>query len=308
MSGVDGGVKFPAGFRIRPPRPEEAEAVAALVGLCELHDGGEPDIDVDDILNDWRRPSFDLGMDAIAVFDGTGALVAEADIFIPHGRVEATVHPDARGRGIGAALLAWAEARAREAGSPTIGQTKPDGALDAAALMKAHGYAPLWNSWMLEITHMAPPAPAVFPDGITLRTFTGDDAREVYEVVENAFSEWTNRTPSTFEDWRAGTIDAGPFDPSLMLLATDGSSRRIVGVAYCLGHAPDGYVQSLAVDAAFRGRGIATALLHQAFATFWSLGKPTVALSTDSRTGALGLYERVGMHVIRTYTRYSKDL
>jgi ribosomal protein S18 acetylase RimI-like enzyme len=93
-----------------------------------------------------------------------------------------------------------------------------------------------------------------------------------------------------------------------MLLATDIGSRRIVGVAYCLGHAPDGYVQSLAVDRAFRGRGVATALLYQAFATFWSRGKPTVALSTDSRTDALGLYERVGMHVIRTYTRYSKDL
>ena len=307
MPGVDAGVRFPAGFRIRPPRADEAEAVAALVELGELHDGGEPDIDVDDILNDWRRPSFDLEMDAIAVFDETGALVAEADIFIPHGRVEATVRPDARGRGIGAAMLAWTEGRAREAGCPTIGQTKSDGAPDAAVLLRAHGYEPLWDSWMLEIALETPSAPA-FPDGIEMRPFIVEDAREVYEVVEDAFSEWPNRTPTSFEDWRAATIDARTFDPSLMLLATECTSQRIVGVAYCLGHGPDGYVQSLAVDAAFRGRGIAKGLLQQAFATFWSLGKRTVALSTDSRTGALGLYERVGMHVVRTYTRYSKDL
>jgi mycothiol synthase len=308
MSGVDGGVKFPAGFTIRPPSAEEAAAVGALVGVCELHDGGEPDIDVDDILNDWRRPSFDLGTDAIAVFDETGMIVAEADIFVPHGRVEAAVHPDARGRGIGAALLTWSEARAREAGSPTIGQTKPDGAADAAALLRAHGYELRWNSWMLEISHDTEPSPPALPDGIAMRPFTEADSHEVYELIENAFSEWPNRTPTTFEDWRAATIDARTFDPKLMLLAIDLGSHRIVGVAYCLGHGPGGYVQSLAVDRAFRRRGIAKALLEHAFATFWSLDQSTVALSTDSRTGALGLYERVGMRVIRTYTRYSKDL
>jgi len=31
-------------------------------------------------------------------------------------------------------------------------------------------------------------------------------------------------------------------------------------------------------------------------------------VSTDSRTGALGLYERVGMRVVRRYTRYTKHL
>ena len=31
-------------------------------------------------------------------------------------------------------------------------------------------------------------------------------------------------------------------------------------------------------------------------------------VSTDSRTGALGLYEKVGMRVVRQYTRYRKRL
>ena len=41
---------------------------------------------------------------------------------------------------------------------------------------------------------------------------------------------------------------------------------------------------------------------------FWDLGKPGLEVATDSRTGALGLYEKVGMHVISSYTNYAKDL
>jgi hypothetical protein len=37
-------------------------------------------------------------------------------------------------------------------------------------------------------------------------------------------------------------------------------------------------------------------------------GRSVVQLSTDSRTGALGLYEHVGMRIVRSYTHYAKEL
>jgi hypothetical protein len=40
----------------------------------------------------------------------------------------------------------------------------------------------------------------------------------------------------------------------------------------------------------------------------WDQGKRALEVSTDSRTGALGLYERVGMSVTLSYTNYAKDL
>ena len=40
----------------------------------------------------------------------------------------------------------------------------------------------------------------------------------------------------------------------------------------------------------------------------WDRGDRVCGLSTDSRTGALGLYENVGMHVTRSYTNLTKAL
>ena len=37
-------------------------------------------------------------------------------------------------------------------------------------------------------------------------------------------------------------------------------------------------------------------------------GATVSELNTDSRTGALGLYEKVGMRVVSSYTNYVKDL
>ena len=58
-----------------------------------------------------------------------------------------------------------------------------------------------------------------------------------------------------------------------------------------------GYVDRLAVRADQRNRGLAQALLVDSFAAARRHGTTTSELSTDSRTGALGLYERVGMVV-----------
>ncbi len=305
MSGLDHAVKFPAGFTIRPPRFEDAPAVAEIAALSETHDAGEPDADLQDVLNDWRRPSFDIEMDAILVLDEAGAPVAEAELSVADGRAEVAILPSVRGRGLGPALLSWTESRAREAGCSRIGQTRPDSPSAGAELLLANGYEALWKSWVLEIVLEEEPVPAEIPDGIDIRTFEDPDARNVHELIQTAFSEWVDHI-YTFEDWSALTLESETFDPSLMLLATAG--EKIVGAAYCLGHAPIGYVQALAVERSHRNRGIAKALLQRAFLTFWLAGKPKVELSTDSRTGALGLYEHVGMHVARTYTRYSKDL
>ncbi|MEX2421836.1 MAG: GNAT family N-acetyltransferase, partial [Actinomycetota bacterium] len=81
------------------------------------------------------------------------------------------------------------------------------------------------------------------------------------------------------------------------------------GAAYLI-HYPDdiGWVQQIAVRKDHRGRGLGGALLHHAFREFFERGKRTTGLSTDSRTGALTLYEHVGMSVTHSYRHYAKDL
>jgi mycothiol synthase len=63
-----------------------------------------------------------------------------------------------------------------------------------------------------------------------------------------------------------------------------------------------------AVDKAYRGQGLGRALLHESFRRYRELGRAGCGVATDSRTGALGLYQHLGMRIDRSYTRYEKRL
>jgi mycothiol synthase len=298
---------LPDGCTHRPPSPDDASGVYELYALCESLFQGEPDVEPDDIVADWRRPSFDLAADAVLVLDD-GRIVAEGEVFMGR-RAEVAVHPDARGRGIGTALLRWTQARARELGSALVGQTTNDEDRAARNLFRASGYEPMWTSWMLSYAIDVPPAAPTLPDGYTFRAFRlGADDREVYDVVERAFGEWPDRDPYPYEDWRVRTVEMPGFDPTAqVVIVHDG---RIVATANTAEPAQgtEGWVHQLAVEREHRGLGLGRALLQQTFVEFHARGKSSVGLSTDSRTGALGLYEHVGMRVTRSYTHHAIQL
>jgi mycothiol synthase len=296
---------LPAGFAARVPTRGDLEDVVAVVAASEEATHGVVDITVEDIRSDWERPSFDLSTDAVVVTDDE-RIVAYAEVFV--GRAWVHVHPNVHGRGVGAALLRWTESRAREMGSEKIGQTVPDTNRSAAELLSTNGYGVRWNTWMFQKELDAEPAEPRLPDGMTLRTFAeGRDARAAFELIDTAFSDWPDRDPSFgFDDWVASFLRRGDFDPSLAFLMEDGG--ELVGVALCLVYGDEGWVQQIAVKRSHRGRGLGGALLQAAFREFYKRGFKTAGLSTESRTGARGVYEHVGMKVTRSFTRYSRDL
>ena len=69
-----------------------------------------------------------------------------------------------------------------------------------------------------------------------------------------------------------------------------------------------GYVDKLAVRKDVRNQGLARALLVDSFAAARAHGATVCELSTDSRTGALGLYEKVGMEVTSIWFNLAIDL
>ncbi|MEA3396213.1 MAG: GNAT family N-acetyltransferase, partial [Chloroflexota bacterium] len=95
-------------------------------------------------------------------------------------------------------------------------------------------------------------------------------------------------------------------------LAVDG--EEIAGISLCkpkMAEDPEmGYVSSLAVLRRWRRQGIALALLQHTFGEFFRRGTRKVSLDVDagSLTGALRLYEKAGMHVMRQSTNYEKEL
>jgi len=298
---------LPVGFTSRPATMGDADAVTAVVAACEVLHDGIAGVDREDIVADWGRGTFDLDRESVVVLAGD-EVVAEVDVFL--GRAEANVHPDWHGRGIGTWLLGQAERIARTQAVPRATQTLSDRAIGAVALLQQHGYDYGYTSWILRIDQRERPPDPELPAGIVLRDYLpGTDDREVFEVIENAFSEWPNRLPNTFEDWYPMIVGRASFEPWMMLLAADEVSGKIVGVANVIDQDPDvGWVQQLATTATHRHRGIGRALMRHAMTVFWDLGKPGLEVATDSRTGALGLYEKVGMHVTASYTNYAKDL
>jgi ribosomal protein S18 acetylase RimI-like enzyme len=299
-------IALPAGLTARPVTIDDLDAVVALVRRCEEHDTGRAELDPEDLVVDWSRPGIDLAVMSVAVFDGD-VMVAEAEAF--QGRGEVNIHPDHRGRGIGSAILPWLHRLAVSQG-PTLRQIAHDTDTTRREFLLRHGYRATYTSWILAISLEEGIEAPVLPPGFAFRDFRlGVDDRETYQVIEDAFGEWEGRRPTPFEEWATYTIGRESFEPWNMLLAVDVATDEIVGVVFVIDYGiEEGWIQHVATKATHRHRGIASALLHRAFQIYGERGKRAVELSTDSRTGALGLYEKVGMNVISSYTNYVKDL
>ncbi len=298
-------MRLPDGLTARAHVMSDARAVCDLVAAAEVVDAGSPAIEVEDIEGAWSRPSFDLATESIGVFDGE-ALVASGDVFKGR-RAEAAVHPGHRGRGIGTWLAAWLEDRARARGSRLVGQTVPAGST-GEALFQARGYRPGWTSWVLQVPAGAQLQPQPLPDGYRLRDHVpGDDDHTAYRLIEDAFNEWPDRDAATFEDWAANVVRRPGFEP-WQLRFVDDPEGTSVGVCFTILAGTTGYVDQVAVRRDQRGQGLAGALLADAFARARQHGGTVSELSTDSRTGALGLYEHVGMQVTQTWRHWMLDL
>ncbi len=305
--GAQAGPRLPEGFTWRPASTADVDAVTGLIAACELDLDGVAEIDRGDVAMDFGRVGFDLARDCVLVHE-EDELVAWAEVH--RTKAEADVHPSRRGHGIGAALLRWTEVRALEQGARVVSQTVTDANVAAAELFRRSGYAPTETAWLLQIRFDEGPPPASTPpQGIRIRAFErGVDEPAVYRLIEDAFAEWPGRTPQTFEEWVRGFPSHPSFAPEASPLAFDGN--ELVGAILYLDYegSDEGWVQQLATKTTHRRRGIGRALLHHAFQSAYARGKRACGLSTNSSTGALGLYERVGMHVRRSYTRYEKDL
>ncbi len=296
---------LPDGLVARPLSPADAQAVFEIVAAAETHDVGEAAIEVEDIQGDWARGSFDLATEAIGVWDGD-RLVASGEVFKGR-RADASVHPEHRGRGIGTWLADWLEDCARARGSKLVGQTVP-GDTDPERFFQARGYRLGWTSWVLQVPADRGIEPQPLPEGYTLREFAGAaDGRVAFQLIEDAFNEWPDRDPSSFEDWAPrGPLRPG-FEPWQIRFVVDPQGTE-VGVCYTILAGGTGYVDAIAVRNDQRGLGLARALLVAAFERAREHGAPVRELSTDARTGALGLYEHVGMQVTQTWRHWMTDL
>jgi mycothiol synthase len=297
FSGTLRRMDLPAGLSSRPLLHGDAHAVFEVMAAQEAADLDEVMIEEADIVGDWSRASFDIAGSTIGVLHGN-RLVAYGEVG-PSGRCDAAVRPDFRGRGIGTALAHWMQDNARAKGLLEIGMPVPVGS-PGDRLLEALGYRVRWNSWGLALLEGAAVPERALPDGYAVREADPSEYEQAWQVQEDAFLEWSVRDRDSFEDWQAEVTGRPGFEPWNLRVVVD-AAGAVVAMAWVQLGPESAFIARLATKKDERGRGLAQALLVDAFEAARSRGATRSELSTDSRTGALGLYEKVGMVVTSTW-------
>jgi mycothiol synthase len=327
MEGLD--YALPAGYMSRSATLDDVSATTAMFNAWARHVIGVDDFTENSVRVMWTAPQVDLAEDTRLIVAPDGQVAAYGalwGLFEPYTQVNTFVriHPDHQQRGLEAALLDWAEEHARrvafaKAADGTricLRDYRPTQDTLGRAVFEQAGFTTVRYMHRMRIDlNGAAPSP-VWPDGITVRSFVpGQDEAAVIEVQQAVFRDhWGYVAPTVEEGLKMlrHWMTDPDFDPALWLLVMAG--ERLVGIslnATYLDEDPDmGWVSTLGVLREYRKRGIARALLLHAFGQFQQRGRKRVGLGVDTQnlTGALRLYEGVGMHVYRTTHIFEKEL
>lgn len=302
-------MRLPAGYVSRPANRDDLDDVVALLKSSDRADVGFEDPIREHLEEVWRTPTFDLASSTLLVLFDDGSLAAYGDVAGHNPSLSldglARVHPDHRGRGVGAAMLDWIERRATASETPKLYNAVPSSDARARALLRRRGYAHVRTFWHMQID-LGAPAAAKPPDGIALRPYRHDaDARAVYDALEEAFQDHWGHEPYPFD---LHVEQMSRVDPRIAPLATQ--ADEVAGVAVGRIVEDVGWIDVVGVRRAWRGRGIAKALLLRSFEGFAGIGVGSVRLNVDSEnpTGATRLYESVGMRERRSFHVFEKRL
>ena len=286
-------------MNIRPVTPADFPAVAAFLAEDETQLFGRPSrVGVTDVTAWLTGP--DLPNDSW-LFGEDGGVVAVGWVEKHHdtGIAIGVVHHERRGRGLGSKLVDRSEERLRALGVGRIHAVTLAPDVAAEPLLTSRGYHEVRRFWemTIELGDDPPPEPRL-PDGFRIKPFSTELAKAFHGALEEAFEDHWEYQPTPFEQWWERQIARPDHDPSLWFLVRTGDE-----VAAATRNDPErsggGWIGALGVRRAWRGRGLAKALLLHSFCEFHRRGQRRVGLGVDSEnaTGATRLYESVGMVV-----------
>ena len=292
---------------------------------------GENQSTADEMLGWWRSPRFELERDARVVLDGDGRMIGWVHVGNPGEPYVsigcgAIVHPDVAGNeALWDRLYAWALEHARRLVPLAPAGTRvaaSEGAMDidearrTAAERAGFERVRVENHMRIDLD-VEIPSP-MWPDGISVRTAAIDrDLPEMVVASREAFRDHWGFVDEPFEQaldgWRSWVSSLGDaLDPTLWFVAHEGTEIAGLGLfsTRIADDASRSYVESLSVRPPYRKRGIALALLRHGFGELSRRGYAAVELDMDSEnlTGALRLYERAGMRVVRRTLQYERVL
>ena len=166
----------------------------------------------------------------------------------------------------------------------------------ADRVLTGRGYREVRRFYEMAIELDTPPPAARLPEGLTLRSVTEEDAREFHATIGEAFEDHWEHHPMPFDEWWAMRSQDPDVDLSWWFAVHEGD-RMVAAIRNVPARNGGVYVATLGVRRAWRGHGLAKALLAHTFRRAVEAGFPRVTLGVDasSPTGATALYRSVGM-------------
>ena len=311
----------------RPMRLSDVSGWARLLAAAREADHSWEYFTEQDLLEDFSDPSRDFECGSMAVLAGDsmvgyGILMPRTAAEPVHEmRYEGCVHPQHRGRGIGAKLLEWSEAAAprlhaeRFPGYPlSLSANIPTLNVGAIALYERHSYKPVrWFNGMVRDLSL-PLEEGNTPPGVEIVSWSRELLADSRLVRNEAFHDHWGSTETTAEVWEHFMVSAA-FRSEFSFLAYVDSEPAGCVICHEYEGGPEAtgrdlYVSLVGTRRAHRKRGIATALLTRALSDARTAGFETGSLEVDadSPTGALGLYVALGFAVHHSSVTLTKSI
>lgn len=325
-------METPAGLTMRPYAGEgDVPTIVELMNAEWAADNVPGRVSLADKQVEYRHSSemFDQRRDVtIAEVDGVPVGYAVrgwhdvVDSFARHYRVDGSVHPEWRRRGIGRALLAENMRRAADLAAqhttdrqPVYGSISHDGQHGDVALLTGAGFEPV--RWFFDMTrpNLDDIVLAPLPDGLDVRPVDGQAARSVWEADVESFRDHWGGYDDSDESFRR-FADSPSSDPSMWIIAFD--RDEIAGGVICAVYDEEnealgvqrGWLDSVFTRRPWRKRGLARALIGRGLLRIRERGLSSAVLNVDAAnaTGALGLYEQAGFVVSHRSTAWRRPI
>lgn len=305
----------PPGIRWRPLSIDDAELLTELQERISARDHPTWSESLDELQEELGHSWVDPAHDGMLAIDDEGTAVAWGLVVAPPDPESLVrvilfggVDPAHRGRGIGRRLLAWQHERARgmlaasDLALPAwVLSYAADRAPEHGAMLQRAGFEPARYFTTLECDLATPSSSASIPDGVRVVPFDAALSEAVRAAKNAAFADHWGSQPASREGWESMQgLSSFRRDLSRVALAGD----EVVGFVVSEVNDDDwerqgsrsGYIGLVGTVRAWRGRGLASALLAEVVEAYRAAGleRAVLDVDADNPTGALGVYTRLG--------------